>query len=291
MSKPFLVVVTGLAGAGRSVSLKALEDIGFYCMDNLPVSMIPSAIDFIKNHKTQDMFAIGPDIRTENIASVLEKLKTDLKPVIETDFIFLAADENSIIRRFSTTRRKHPLLDSSGQLVAAIRHERQFLEPISRLADVTFDTSQWSPHYLSRQIEDRLKERAPGRHLHVTLTSFGFKYGMLRPCDTLIDVRFLKNPFFDEKLKELTGLEPSVQEFVKSDSDFVTYYEKLFDYVAFVLPKHYEEGKNYFRLGIGCTGGKHRSVTIAEQLSQDLTEKMADNILVSVHHRDIPVSK
>ena len=290
MTKPFLVVVTGLSGAGRSVALKSLEDIGFYCMDNLPSSLLPSAIEFILENKSNELFGIGPDIRNSDTASVLREMKKNFGSKIDFDFIFLTADENSIMRRFSTTRRKHPLLDGSGQLIAAIRRENDELQDLEALADITFDTSQWSPHFLSRQLEERLKTRTPGRHLHVTLTSFGFKYGMLRPCDMLIDVRFLKNPYFDETLKSANGLEKKVQEYVQSDADYDEYFKKLFDYMIFVLPRYLAEGKNYFRMGIGCTGGKHRSVTVAEQLSLALSNKLESNILLSVHHRDIPVS-
>lgn len=291
MTKPFLSIVAGYSGAGRSVALKSLEDLGFYCIDNLPYTLVDQALEFFTdNHQGLDMFAVGLDLRSPEAIQSFGAIKDQLAEKLDIDVLFLVADEQTLLRRFTTTRRKHPLLDEGGQLIAALRREKDLMDPLLNDADATLDTSQWTPHFLARQIEARYKDQSPGRKLHVTITSFGFKYGMLRPCDSMFDVRFLKNPYFEDSLRKKTGLQSEVQDYVMTDEGWDEFFTKLTEYLRFVLPKYHEEGKNYFRLGIGCTGGHHRSVTVSEKLGEVLSANCGESVLVSVHHRDIPTA-
>lgn len=288
--KPLLVIVTGLSGAGRSVSIDALEDIGFYCIDNLPIELIESVINFLSANTTFDNYAIGLDLRNQNSIALFPQIKTKLQHKVRVDLIFLTADEQVILQRYSTTRRKHPLLDKGGELIPAIRREKYYLSSLEQLADVCFDTSTWSPHTLSRQIENRYVTGDLKRNLFVTIISFGFKNGQYRPAESIFDVRFLDNPYFKEELKHKTGLDEEVKKFVFSDPRAVEFLEKLVDIHKFLLPNYYQEGKHYFRIAIGCTGGQHRSVSFAEVLAQKLVELNLQNIIISVSHRDINVS-
>jgi UPF0042 nucleotide-binding protein len=288
--EPLLVIVTGLSGAGRSVAIKALEDLSFMCIDNLPLELLDQTINyFIKlstlNEKNQ--FALGIDIRSRDFVESFDLIKSQIGARIKLDVVFLTCDEEALVRRYSSTRRKHPLLDQGGELLSAIRREATLLSPIEKLADWRIDTSAWTPHYLTRIIESRYATEVKGRALHVTVISFGFKYGVLKAADAIFDVRFLKNPYFDSKLKEKNGLHQEVQEYIESDPNTEKFLQYLEELHKFLLPNYYKEGKHYFRIGIGCTGGLHRSVYIAEKFSQVLAEMNLPNVFVSVSHRDL----
>lgn len=285
-AKPLLVIVTGISGAGRSVAIKSLEDNGFYCIDNLPVAMLESAVAFAKSSVNQ-AHALGMDVRDPRFIAEFSKLKKDLAKEFKVDVVFLTADEEVITTRYVSTRRKHPLLDSGGELLAAIRREKALLEPIESASDEVFDTSSWSPHQLARQMESRYSGEAPARQLNVSIISFGFKYGQLRTADTLFDVRFVDNPQFVPELKEKTGLNPLVKAYVMKDGRAQTFMDHLIKLHTFLLPQYFNEGKHYFRIGIGCTGGKHRSVCFAEELAHRLTELDLPNVVLSVTHRDL----
>lgn len=285
-SKPLLALITGLSGAGRSVAIRALEDNGFYCIENLPLAMFDAAIDFIKS-SDHDSFALGLNVAEKKFAEQFPRLKEKLAKEFEVDVVFLTADEQTIASRYSTTRRKHPLLDTGGEIVGATLREKKLLEPVEQCADAIFDTTPWSPHYLARVIENRYSKHRPSRNLFVTITSFGFKYGLYRPADSIYDVRFLDNPYFVSDLKDKSGLNEAVKEFIFGDARSEEFLKKLLDLHKFLLPEYYKEGKHYFRIGIGCTGGKHRSVCIAEELGKRLSDAKIDKVLVSVFHRDL----
>ncbi|MBC7531624.1 MAG: RNase adapter RapZ [Oligoflexus sp.] len=287
---PLLVVVTGLSGAGKSTVINALEDLSFYCMENLPFDLIEAALD----HLTKDSggprrFAIGVDARDTRFIQNFPTLAAKLRTKFRLDVVFLTCTDEILAERFSTTRRKHPLLDVGGELIAAIRREINLMQPIEALADVSFDTSLWSPHYLARKAEERYSSANLNRQLHVTVVSFGFKYGMLKPADTIFDVRFLRNPHFDPTLKHKTGQDMAVASYVFEDPNSHIFLDKILDLHSFLLPAYHAEGKHYFRIGIGCTGGKHRSVALTERLALELASKNIPNIALSVSHRDIHV--
>jgi UPF0042 nucleotide-binding protein len=287
---PLLVIVTGLSGAGKSTAIKALEDLSFYCVDNLPFDLVEAAVDnLLKSPWTPKRYAMGMDVRDRNFLAHFSELKARLEQKIRLDVLFVSCAAEQLAERFSTTRRKHPLLDSGGELLVAIRREIAALLPIEQQADVSFDTSSWSPHFLARKIEERYAGGIKGRQLHVTITSFGFKNGMLKPADTIFDVRFMRNPYFEPSLKAKTGLDPAVAAYVLADPLSRLFLDKIVDLHKFLFPEYYKEGKHYFRIGIGCTGGKHRSVAISEKLALELAAAALPHVAISVSHRDVDI--
>lgn len=289
--KPFLVIITGLSGAGLTTAGNALQDHGFFCIDNLPFELLWEAVALVKSGKYQARgFVFVMDIRNKRFAAEFPALKEKLSEDVRLDIVFLTADPSVLAVRYGSTRRKHPLLSASGNLLQAIRKESELLAPLEKAADVVIDTSEWSPTILARALEERLHQDLPSRILYVTISSFGFKYGQLRPADLLFDVRFLSNPHFVSELKEKTGMSADVRKYVLADATAKEFFTKLEDMVRFMLPHYYSEGKHYLRIGIGCTGGKHRSVTIAEELAKSLSKKSIANIAVSIVHRDIELA-
>lgn len=286
--KPLAVFIVGLSGSGKSSAIKALEDLSFHCVDNLPVDLLEATLSyFAKQQDVPPRIAIGVDLKDSSSVARLISLRPKLDEIAQTDFVFLTCEEDVLLRRYSTTRRKHPLIDASGQLQGAVRREAHLLAPLQGSADIIYDTSGWSPHFLTRTFETRFCGEVKGRQLHVTLVSFGFKYGMLRAADSIYDIRFLKNPYFDPKLKDMTGLDRPIEAFIFSDPNTKTFVDKFLDLHQFLIPNYYREGKHYFRIGIGCTGGMHRSVLLAEHLARRLSELNMEHIYISVSHRDL----
>jgi UPF0042 nucleotide-binding protein len=285
---PLLVIVTGLAGAGNSTALAALADAGLYCIDNLPMELLVPTIDLLEQGKVyaDDGLAVCMDVRDPTFAAQFPAIKRRLVDRIRTQVIFLTADPHVIAARFGATRRRHPLMRQGETLPEAIQHEREILGPVEEAADTVLDTTTWSPHQLARAIESRLQQDLPPRVLHVTVTSFGFKYGQLQPVDTMFDVRFLDNPYFVPGLKERSGLDAEVRDYIFDRAPAQTMLKKMEDLLRFLLPLYHQEGKHYFRLGIGCTGGRHRSVAFAEELGRLLANSIP-NMVLTVLHRDI----
>ncbi len=287
-NRPVCVILTGLSGAGKSTAIKALEDLDFYCMDNVPFELIGSATNyFLQNTNNYRNFAIGFDIRSQLSKENLLTLKINLEKVFDLDIVFFEASLEALLIRYNTTRRKHPLLMEAGELSAAIKREVHELNSIRDEATWVLDTSSISVHDLSRKVEDRYSKKSLTRELYITISSFGFKYGGLNPAELVFDVRFLRNPYFNEKLRSQTGLNRVVQDYIFEDERSSILFDKIEDLIEFTIPEYYKEGKNYLRIGIGCTGGKHRSVTFAERLAISIAEKNIENISVSVLHRDI----
>ncbi|SME91438.1 RNase adapter RapZ [Pseudobacteriovorax antillogorgiicola] len=285
---PSLVIVSGLSGAGKSIAINALEDMSYYCIDNLPLELVEDAVSyFITNDLHHSRLALGMDVRSSDFVERFMALRDRLKKKIQLSVLFVTASDEALATRFSTNRRRHPLHQESGELIAAIRREAQALAPMIDEAEVVFDTTAWSPHYLMRQVEKHYGDGVMGRSLFVTVTSFGFKHGALKPADSIYDVRCLKNPHFEPSLKPRTGLEKDVSDYVFSDPHAGDLLDKLIDLHKFLLPCYYDEGKHYFSIGIGCTGGQHRSVALAEKLAFALADLSLPNIYVSVSHRDL----
>lgn len=290
--RPLVVIVTGLSGSGLSTALGAFEDSGFYCIDNLPIELLTQTLDIIESGAYAFRgFALGMDIRDQKFVASFPAMQQALEDRVDLETIFLTADEQTILARFGATRRKHPLLPvSGGSLVEAIRAEHQILSPIADIADAVLETSTWSPQALAAAIEARYQGKIANRVLHVTFCSFGFKHGMVRPADMVLDVRFLQNPYFDLSLRHKSGLEPDVSASVLKSEKSIDFINKCSDLFNFLLPQYLSEGKHYFRVGIGCTGGFHRSVAVTEELVNRIRALNLPNIEIAVEHRDLLTS-
>lgn len=285
---PRVVLVTGYSGAGRSVALAAFEDIGFRVIDHLPLTLLKKAVEYFIESYPKGDFAIGVDIRFLNAATAeFSSALQELKPIISTEVLFITCDSETIVRRYASTRRRHPLSSQGVDLETMVLREIAILEGVRDQSDHIFDTTLQSPHQLARQIELQFGSTTSQRKLFVSISSFGFKYGTPRDIDMIYDVRFLQNPYFVESLKEKNGLDSEVSNFVLEDPRSQTFLTLMVDTLKFAIPEYYKEGKHYFRIGIGCTGGQHRSVTLAEALSKKLFELDNKQVCFSVFHRDL----
>lgn len=279
------VLITGFSGAGKSGALHSFEDLGFFSMDNLPPALIPKFAELcIQSEGRINRVALVCDIRGGELFSGLFKALDRLEEMgFNYEILFLEATEDVLIRRFKETRRLHPLVDR-GNIFEAIREERSLLEDIRGKADMIVDTSDLAPAELKEKI-NRLY--APGsweRSILITLISFGYKYGLPRDADLVFDVRFLPNPYYVDSLRPLNGNDDRVQKYLWKWAITHRFYQKLEDLVSFLLPCYVKEGKPLLAIAIGCTGGKHRSVTLANELARTLEEK---KYKVRVEHRDI----
>jgi UPF0042 nucleotide-binding protein len=286
---PLLVIVTGLSGAGNSTALAALADAGMYCIDNLPMEMLVPTIDLLEAGRfgAEHGLALCMDVRNKGFATKFPEVTRKLGARVRLEVIFLTAEDHALATRFSTTRRRHPLLGDGETLIEAIQRERELLGPVEESADAVFDTTNWTPQQLARAVEGRVQNDLSTRSLHITITSFGFKHGQLAPIDMLFDVRFLDNPYFVPELKAKSGLEPEVREFIFSRANATTMLAKMEDMLRFLVPLFYQEGKHYLRIGIGCTGGRHRSVCFAEELGRKFLAKPMPHAVLTILHRDI----
>jgi RNase adapter protein RapZ len=283
------IVVTGLSGAGKSQAIRALEDLGYFCVDNLPVALIPTFADLARSgHGALSRAAVVVDIREGGSLSDFPAAYRRLKrrASLRTALIFLEAQQPVLVRRFSETRRPHPLArDRSAS--EGLQEERRRLEPIRQLADKILDTSRLSVHELRRAIHNLVGGSSPATPLTVNVLSFGFKQGVPADADLVFDVRFLPNPYFVETLRPLTGQNPRVSRYVMRADAARKFLRLTAALLQFLLPQYIEEGKSYLTVAIGCTGGKHRSVAIAETLARRLGR--VGGTKLRVRHRDIDV--
>ncbi len=281
-----LLIVSGMSGAGKTIALKALEDMGYYCVDNLPIPLIEKFAELFLEGKSSKNAALGVDIRSGSDLPALREVfdDWDVRGRVDYELLFLDASDEVLIKRFKETRRAHPL-SKDGRVETGIQAERQTLLWLKERADVIIDTSRLLTKELRRQLADIFLKNREYENLQVTILSFGFKYGIPEDADLLFDVRFLPNPYYVQELRNHTGLEESIQSYVQQDGVAGVFLNKLYDMLTFLIPYYIEEGKNQLVIGIGCTGGKHRSVTMAELLYRRLREH-ADYGL-RIDHRDI----
>ena len=278
-----LVILTGLSGSGKSTVLKAFEDMGYYCVDNLPVELIPI---FAELHaagegdyaKAALLVDAREGLQLEKLPGLLKHLRHEY-PII---LVFIEAHEDALLRRYSETRRPHPL-GKDYSVRESLRHEMVLMEPIRKLADVVIDTSQFNVHELRQFINDRFKVEGK-RPLLVSLVSFGYKYGVPTDADLMFDVRFLPNPHFVPKLRRFTGKDVRVRRYIQSFPQTGEFLRRMQSMFTYLIPHYIEEGKSYLTIAFGCTGGKHRSVMMAEWMKNALTKK---GFATRVVHRDI----
>jgi len=280
-----VVILTGVSGSGKTTALRALEDAGFYCIDNLPIVLLEKLLE-LSGHTAGEVSRIATvvDARDTRFLREAPRIIADLRQRgVDLKVIFFDCADEVVVRRYSETRRRHPMAGEGGTVLDGIAAERRALEGLRALADEVLDSSNLNVHDLKRAVGRRF-ERGEGARLGVTVVSFGFRYGLPSHADLVLDVRFLPNPYFDAALRPHTGLEPQVRDYVLGQADAQAFLERLADFAAFLLPRYRGEGKSYLTIAIGCTGGKHRSVAIAGELARRLE---ASGQAVRLWHRDV----
>lgn len=278
-----LVIITGMSGSGKGNVLKAFEDLGYYCVDNLPIELIPRFAELARGGE-QERTALVVDIREGDALRRLPAIIKSLKRSITTRVVFLEASDDVLMRRFSETRRPHPL-GKKQTVPNAIASEREHLNEIRNLADYIIDTSKFNVHDLRAHTIEKFRRKASDTSIAVTCVSFGYKAGIPQDCDLLFDVRFLPNPHFVPELRPFTGRHPKVARYVASFPQTGQFIDRISKLLIYLLPHYVREGKSYLTIGFGCTGGRHRSVMIAEAIAKLLRKAKYQ---VNVIHRDSP---
>lgn len=282
-NKRRLFIITGMSGAGKSQALKIFGDLGFYCVDNLPLALFGDFIAYVRQDTARNDIALGIDVREGDRLKELPKiLKTIPRADFNTKVVFLDASEETLIRRFSETKHRHPIHD---KLAAAILHERRLLTPLRTLADKVVDTSELKLGELKENLS-MLLGSVREKEMQICMASFGFKNGILKDSDIVMDVRFLPNPYYVPGLKEKTGLDKEVQDYILSFPDTADFLDRYTGLIQYLIPKYIKEGKSYLTIAMGCTGGRHRSVFTAHELSQRLR---AAGFNATEYHRDIGI--
>jgi RNase adapter protein RapZ len=280
-----LVVITGYSGAGKSTAMAVFEDAGYFCVDNLPPEMIRALVElFVHEGSKVERAAVVSDVRGGDYFEAFRAVLDDLSALgLRHRVLFLDADEQTLLTRYKETRRRHPAAPASS-VTQGVAAERAVLEAVKERADVVIDSTGLKAHMLRRKIADEFLPRAPATRLAVTLESFGFKHGPARDADLVLDVRFLPNPHYESTLRPLTGHDARVVAYIERDGRLGEFYERVMPLLDFLLPQYVAEGKAHLTIAIGCTGGRHRSVAIAEHLGARYAAR--DDVLVEVVHRD-----
>ena len=288
MKQGKIIIITGLSGSGKSTAIKALEDVGFFCVDNLPVVLLPKFLELRKGSDSEiSKLALVMDIREKGFLSTYSDILDRLcKQGYRFEILFLEASEEILLRRYSETRMQHPLAGGKS-LLEAIRNEGEQLKGLKRIADKVIDTSHYNVHELKAVILGHVLKVVDTGHLEVQVLSFGYKYGIPYDADLVIDVRFLPNPYFVSELGGLDGTAPGVQAFVKKWDETHIFLKKYLDLLDYLIPLYKKEGKSYLIVAVGCTGGRHRSIVMANEIFQHLKKKIDRINLV---HRDIELA-
>jgi UPF0042 nucleotide-binding protein len=281
--KPQLLVITGLSGSGKTHVSRALEDAGWFCVDNLPIALVPSFAGLLRGSAQLRRSALVVDVRERGFIEAFPAVYRSVRESIPASLIFLEADEKTLLRRFSETRRPHPLA-GNAPAIEGIRAEREVLRPIRKMADVIVDTSRFTVHELRDYVRERYDVRQEGRRMVVSVLSFGFKYGLPPEADIVFDLRFLANPNFVPTLRRKTGSDPEVVRYLRRQPETSAFLRRALALVRYVLPRHEREGRSYLTIAVGCTGGRHRSVMVANAVGAAVKQK---GYPVRVQHRDL----
>ena len=281
-----LVVLTGMSGSGKASALRAFEDLGFYSVDNLPLELIPRFADLVQRSAEITHAALVVDVREGSRLERFPAILKQVRKVLPTRVVFLEASEDAIVRRFSETRRPHPM-GRGDTVIASIRAERKRLDPVRNVADILLDTTKFNVHDLRAHINAQFERggEKSEKNLTISVTSFGFKNGVPTDADLVFDVRFLPNPHFIPEFRNLTGKHPKVAQYVRQFPQTGEFLDRVSEMLIFLLPHYIKEGKSYLTIAIGCTGGQHRSVMIAEELKERLGKA---GYRVKATHRDMP---
>jgi UPF0042 nucleotide-binding protein len=280
-----IIIITGLSGSGKSLAIRALEDNGFFCVDNLPALLIPKFIDLCQGYQEEiRRIALGVDLRGgAQFLQALPQVLSDMRNASHhVQVVFFDASDDVLLRRFSETRRPHPLA-GEGSIQDGISLEREALQSIRALADKVIDTSDFNVHQLKREIEQQFCQAPQARRMSLFFTSFGYIFGIPHDTDMILDVRFLPNPYFVNELRPRSGLESEVKEYVLGNVETRMFLDRLYALLEFALPLYEREGKSSLTLALGCTGGRHRSVVLVEELQK----RFGENFPVHIKHRDI----
>ena len=278
-----LVIITGLSGSGKGSVLKVLEDLGYYSVDNLPIDLIPKFAELTRDSNTIQQAALVVDIREGEGLKRFPALYSKIRQSIPARLVFLEADREALLRRFSETRRPHPL-GTEQSISASINAEIRQLAPIRELADIVINTSKFTVHELRDFVREKLTTGRDDQKIMVYVTSFGYRHGVPPDSDLVFDVRFLPNPNYIPKFKKLTGRHPAVAAYIRSFPQTTEFIGRISELLIYLLPHYIEEGKSYLTIGFGCTGGHHRSVMIADQIRKNLNQA---GFQAKVTHRDI----
>jgi len=277
-----LVIITGMSGSGKQTALKAFEDLGFYAVDNLPIAFVPKFADLSRDTKTRRRAALIIDIREGAVLQQFPKMFRELRKRLDVKLLFLDADDEVLRRRFSETRRPHPL-GAETTVLSSLKDEREQLKPIRRLADLSIDTSKLNVHELRALISANFQDTQENNKIVVYVNSFGFRHGVPADSDLVFDVRFLPNPNYIPEFKKFTGRHPRVARYIRSFPQTGEFINRISELLIYLLPHYIREGKSYLTISFGCTGGHHRSVLIADEIYKRLKKA---GYTVKAHHRD-----
>jgi len=279
-----IVIISGLSGSGKSAATRCFEDMGYFCVDNLPAQLIPVFAELCSKTDTIPRAALVVDVREgaflQHFPEIFQRLRQGEHHVT---LLFLEASDDALIRRFSESRRPHPLAVNQP-LENGIRREREVLEGLKALADVVMDTSRYNVHELKKYLHDNFEDKRSAAGMVISLVSFGYKYGIPEESDLLFDTRFVQNPFFVNGLKHLTGRDKEVRDFLHAQPEYNEFFQKIGEILLFLIPRYLREGKTYLTISVGCTGGRHRSVAMAQELSDKL---ISQGYSIKTLHRDL----
>ena len=279
-----LVIITGMSGSGKASALKAFEDLGYYCSDHLPVDLTPQFAKLVLESKEIERGALVIDVREGNALEKFPKILREVRKLVPVRVVYLEANDAVILRRYSESRRPHPL-GTDSPVRFSLKAERKWLTPIRKLADIVIDTSKFNVHELRAHVLEQFTKKTTGKGILVSVVSFGFKQGVPEDADLVFDVRFLPNPHFVPEFKSLTGRHPKVAAYIRSFPQTLEFLRRISEMMIYLMPHYVREGKSYLTIAIGCTGGQHRSVMMSEELGKSLRKA---GYRVKISHRDMP---